>query len=225
MRQVVASEASSATLAVPLTGGTAAGDGLVAAIALKAGSSASVNSVQDSSGATWTRGAAGFLTGTDSRVELWYRLGAPSLSSVTITLSAAKSAAAEVSEWSGLAAADKAGGGSTASTTTATTPTITTTAPFDLVIGAINYPNSVTSTLSTGAFSPLLDFGYSTTVHGRAAYELDHQYRDLPGRLDALRRERRSRKRHPGAQRCRSSAAHEGAADLGSCECRWAAVG
>jgi acid phosphatase type 7 len=171
VRQVAASEASNSTLAVPLTGGTTAGDGFVAAIALKAGSSASVSSVQDSSGATWTRGAAGFLTGTDSRVELWYRLGAPSLSSVTITLSAAKSAAAELSEWSGLAAADKAAGASNASATTAATPTITTTAPFDLVIGAINYPNSVTSTLSTGGFSPLLDFGYSTTVHGRAAYD------------------------------------------------------
>jgi hypothetical protein len=172
VQQVAASEASSSTLTVPLIGGTTAGDGLVAAIALKAGSSASVSSVQDSNGATWTRGAAGFLTGTDSRIELWYRLGAPSLSNVTITLSAAKSAAAEVSEWSGLAGVDKAAGGSTASATTATTPTITTTAPFDLVIGAINYPNNVTSTLSTAGFSPLTDFGYSTTGHGRAAYDL-----------------------------------------------------
>ena len=225
VRQVAASEASSSTLTVPLTGGTTAGDGLVAAIALKAGSSASVSSVQDSSGATWTRGAAGFLTGTDSRVELWYRLGAPSLSSVTITLSAAKSAAAELSEWSGLAAVDKAAGGSNASTTTATTPTITTTAPFDLVIGAINYPNNVTSTLSTAGFSPLTRL---RLLHHRprpCRLRPDHRYRRLPGRLDALRRERWSGGRRPGAQRCCSSAAHEGAADLGSCERRSAAVG
>ena len=53
VRQVTASEASSSTLTVPVEGGTTTGDGLVAAIALKAGSSASVNSVQDSSGGSW----------------------------------------------------------------------------------------------------------------------------------------------------------------------------
>ena len=40
------------------------------------------------------------------------------------------------------------------------------------MIGAINYPNNVTSTLSTAGFSPLTDFGYSTTGHGRAVYDL-----------------------------------------------------
>jgi hypothetical protein len=170
VRQVTASVASSATLTVPLSG-TAAGDGLVAAVAIKAGSSASVSSVQDSSGGTWVRGATGFLTGTNSRVELWYRLNAPSLSGLTITLSSAHAATADVTEWTGLVAADTAGGGSTASATTAGTPTIATGNPTDLVIGAINYPNDVTSTLG-GGFTSLTDFGYSTTVHGRAAFAL-----------------------------------------------------
>jgi hypothetical protein len=40
------------------------------------------------------------------------------------------------------------------------------------VIGAINYPNDVSSTLAAGPFNALTDFGYSTTVHGRIAYAL-----------------------------------------------------
>jgi hypothetical protein len=173
VRQVTANVASSSTLTVPLSGGTTAGDGLVAAVALKAGSSASVSSVQDSSGGTWTRGAVGFLTGSNSRIELWYRLNAPTVTSVTVTLSSAKSASAEVSEWSGLAGSvDAAAGGSNASAATAAAPAITTSNPNDLVIGAINYPNAVNSTLTSGAFTPLADFGYSTTVHGRAGYAL-----------------------------------------------------
>jgi len=159
---------------VPVTGGTTTGDGLVAAIALKAGSSASVSSVQDSGSGTWARGAVGYLTGTNSRIELWYRLAAPSVTSVTITLSRAKSASAHVSEWSGLGTTlDTAGGGSDGSAASAATPLITTGGTADLVITAINYPNDVSSTLAAaGPFNTLTDFGYSTTVHGRIAYAL-----------------------------------------------------
>jgi hypothetical protein len=171
VRQVTANAASTSTLTVPLAG-TAAGDGLVAAIAVKAGSSASVSSVQDSGGGMWARGAVGYLTGSNSRVELWYRLNAPSLSSLTITLSAAKSVSAQVSEWTGLVGPDTAAGGSNASATTAATPNLSTGNPGDLLVGAINYPNSVTSTLTPGPFTPLSDFGYSTSIHGRAAYAL-----------------------------------------------------
>jgi hypothetical protein len=175
VREVTANEASSSTLTVPVTDGTTTGDGLVAAIALKAGSSASVGSVQDSGGGTWARGAVGYLTGTNSRIELWYRLAAPSVTSVTITLSRAKSASADVSEWSGLGTTldTAAGGGSDASAASAATPLITTGGTPDLVITAINYPNDVSSTLAAaGPFNTLTDFGYSTTVHGRIAYAL-----------------------------------------------------
>jgi hypothetical protein len=159
---------------VPVAGGTTTGDGLVAAIALKAGSSASVSSVQDSGGGTWARGAVGYLTGSNSRIELWYRLAAPSLASVTVTLSRAKSASAAVSEWSGLGTTlDTAGGGSSdESAASVAAPQITTGGTTDLVISAINYPNDVNATLAPGPFNPLTDFGYSTTVHGRIAYAL-----------------------------------------------------
>jgi hypothetical protein len=160
-------------LTVPVADGTTTGDGLVAAIALKAGSSASVSSVQDSGGGSWTRGAVGYLTGSNSRVELWYRLAAPSLTSVTITLSRARSASADVSEWSGLGTTvDTAAGGSGGCATSAATPLITTGGTADLVISAINYPNDVSSTLAMGPFNPLTDFDYSTTIHGRIAYAI-----------------------------------------------------
>jgi hypothetical protein len=40
------------------------------------------------------------------------------------------------------------------------------------VIGAINYPNAVTSSLSTTGFTSLSDFSLGTTVHGRAGYAI-----------------------------------------------------
>ena len=174
VRQVTANEASSSTLAVPVEGGTTTGDGLVAAIALKAGSSASVNSVQDSSGGGWVRGAVGYLTGSNSRIELWYRLAAPDVTSVTVALSRGRSASAEVTEWSGLVTTpvDTAGGGSDESAASVSTPLITTGGAGDLVISAINYPNNVSSSLAAGPFNALTDFGYSTTIHGRIAYAL-----------------------------------------------------
>jgi hypothetical protein len=173
VQQAMASAASASALSVPLASASTAGDGLVAAVALKAGSSASVAAVQDSSGGSWTLGAVGYLTGKNSRVELWYRLGAPSVSSVTVTLSRAKAVSAEVSEWRGLAALDRAAGGSSSATaSSAATPAITTSGSSDLVVGAINYPSSVTSSLDPGSFTGLPDFGYSTTVHGRSAYAL-----------------------------------------------------
>lgn len=163
--------ATAATLVVAPSAPTTPGDALVAVIAVKAGSSAAVTSVVDSAGGSWTKGPVGFLTGTDSRVEIWYRLGAPSVSSVTITLSASKSFGANVSEWSGVgSAADGSAGGNTPSGTSAATPTLTTTRAGDLVLGAINYPASVSSTLSSAAFTSLADVSASTTLHGRAAY-------------------------------------------------------
>jgi hypothetical protein len=60
------------------------------------------------------------------------------------------------------------------------------------VIGAINYPNNVTSTLSTAGQSA----HRLRLLHHRPRprrLRPDHRHRRLPGRLDALRRERRSR--------------------------------
>jgi acid phosphatase type 7 len=174
VQQKVAS-GNTGTLPATLTSSSTPGNALVAVVALAAGSSASVVSVTDSAGATWTRGPVGFLTGVNSRVEIWYRLDATSVTSVTATLSAAKSAAVNVTEWSGVASSSAVDGslaGNGASATTVTTPSLATTNATDLVIGAINYPVTATSTLSSGPFISLSDLNASTSVHGRAAYAL-----------------------------------------------------
>ncbi len=164
---------STASLTVALSPGSASGDTLVAAIALAAGSSASVTGVTDSGGGTWVKGAVGFQTSTNSRVEIWYRLGGPASTSVTIALSASKAVSANISEWSGSGwALDKSASLGNASGTTASTGTAATTNATDLVIGAINYPAAVTSTLTTGSFTGLADFSSGAGVHGRAAYDV-----------------------------------------------------
>jgi hypothetical protein len=174
VQQATGSVSSGTTLTLAAGSATRAGDALVAAIALRAGSSASVTAVRDSAGGTWTKGAVGYLTGTNSRVELWYRLATPAVTSVTVTLSKSLSATGLLTEWAGISQLDTAAGGSNASSTTASTPTVTTTST-DLVIGAINYPNSAGSSLQTTGYTPLNDYSLSTTIHGRAAYTLTNQ--------------------------------------------------
>jgi hypothetical protein len=145
----------------------------VAIITVKAGGSVTVASVVDSSGAAWTKGAVGFLSGSNTRVETWYRLGAPAVGSVTATFSAPNTATANVTEWNGVATTgtlDGAQGSGSAASTTAAAPSITTTQPGDLVISAINYPGNVASALANGGFTALTSFSMPTLVNGRAAY-------------------------------------------------------
>src|SRR5829696_3392548 len=140
-------QATGAT-SVPATGFnvpilSTSGDTLVASIAVQAGTTTSVSSVTDSAGNTWSRGPVGFLSGSNTRVEIWYSTGAASVSSVSVNLSAPDLASANVSEWSGVAAAgalDSAAGRGNASSTTASTPSIATTNANDLIVGAINFP-------------------------------------------------------------------------------------
>ena len=162
--------ASTTSFTVPITSTT--GNTLVASIAVQAGTTTSVLSVTDSAGNNWTKGPVGYLSGSNTRVELWYSSGSAAVTSVTATLSAADLASANVSEWSGVSAAgalDAAGGQGNASSTTATTPSIATTGPNSVVIGAVNFPSSVASTLATPGFTSLDDFNVST-VKGRAAF-------------------------------------------------------
>jgi hypothetical protein len=171
VKQATGSVSGGTSLAVPVA--SVAGNALVANIAVKAGGSVSVASVRDSTGATWTKGAVGFLSGSNTRVETWYRLGAPAVTSVTATLSASNTAAANVTEWRGVAAVgalDGALGAGTAASTTAAAPSVTTTQPGDLVIGAVNYAGNAASTLASGGFTALSPFSVTTVVNGRAAY-------------------------------------------------------
>ncbi len=164
------------TVTATLQSASLPGDTLVAVVALAAGSSASVLSVTDSASGSWVKGPVGFLTGINSRVEIWYRLGAPTVTSVTVTLSAAKSAAVSVSEWSGIATAsqpDKSAGGSGASATTIATATgFNTLNASDLLIAAANYPATATASLTSAGWTVLDSFSQGTGVHGLAAYQI-----------------------------------------------------
>ena len=160
------------SLSVPIASG--AGHALVAAIAVQAGTTTSVTSVEDSAGNAWTKGPVGFLAGSNTRIEIWYSMGASSVTQVTANLSAADIVSANVSEWSGVAAAqavDAFAGQGNVSATTAPTPSITTTNANDVVLGAINFPRAVSATLATPGFSALNNFNAST-VSGRAAYDI-----------------------------------------------------
>lgn len=173
VQQTVASLASGSTFTFSPSAATTGGDALVVAIAVRAGGSVTVAAVRDSSGTNWTKGPVGYLSGANTRVELWYRINSPSVSSLTVTLSGSDAASALFTEWAGVATAsalDGSAGSGAASSTTAATPQLTTANATDLVIGAVNYPASVSSTLATGAFAGLNDFSLSTTIHGRAAY-------------------------------------------------------
>ena len=163
---------SPASLPVTLSPASGTGHALVAVVVIAAGSSASVSSVSDSAGGSWTGGPIGFLTGTNSRAEIWYRINAPSVTTVTVTLSASKALAVNVSEWSGVAALDRSASGSGASSNSISTSSLTTTNAKDLVIGATNYPATATATLTPGTFTSLTAFDSGSGVHGRAAYQI-----------------------------------------------------
>ncbi|HST14090.1 MAG TPA: chitobiase/beta-hexosaminidase C-terminal domain-containing protein, partial [Gaiellaceae bacterium] len=174
--QATASSSSSAgslTVNIPAT---TAGDALVAAIAVQAASTGPINAVTDSAGGTWTKGPVGSLTGSNTRIELWYRLNASSVTSVTASFASgtSKPLAINLTEWSGVAstAGVDAQTNGTGTSTTAAPPALTTTNASDVVIGAINFSStSATSGAPSNGFTALNDLNM-TTSHGRVAYRL-----------------------------------------------------
>jgi Big-like domain-containing protein/calcineurin-like phosphoesterase family protein len=171
VRQATRASTTGTTLNVPIS--ATAGDTLVASIAVAAGSSKFVTGVTDSTGAPWTKGPVGFLSGANNHVEMWYRVNVPAgITQVTATLNTSGVSSATVSEWSGVQAVDTSAGRGNASSTTAATPTITTTNADDLIIGAINYPGAISSTLTTAGFTSLSNFNSGTSTNGRAAYRI-----------------------------------------------------
>jgi len=160
------------SLTIPIASG--AGNALVATVAVQAGTTSKVTGVTDTAGNPWALGPVGLLSGSNTRVEMWYSTGAAPVAGVTVNLSAADLASANVSEWSGVAATQAldafAGQGNTSSTTAAT-PSIATSNANDLVLGAINFPRAAASTLGTTGFTALDNFNAST-VSGRAAYRV-----------------------------------------------------
>jgi hypothetical protein len=172
VRNAVGSTAGGTTFDVPIA--STAGDALVASIALQAGSTAAVSSVTDSAGGTWTKGSVGYVAGFSTRIELWYRTAGPPVTSATVTLTAARTASANVAEFTGITATgalDAAAGVGNNTSTIAPFPPVTTTTTKGLIVGAINYPGAPTSTLNAPGFTPLSNFTVST-VNARAAYRI-----------------------------------------------------
>ena len=165
--------AAASSLTVPIASG--AGNALVATIAVQAGTTTKVTGVTDSAGNPWTLGPVGLLSGSNTRVEIWHSTGAAPVASVTVNLSAADLASANVSEWSGVAADVRpwmrSPGRATPRRPRRPRPSIATTNANDLVLGAINFPRAAASTLTTPGFTALDNFNAST-VSGRAAYRV-----------------------------------------------------
>ena len=178
--------AAASSLTVPIASG--AGNALVATIAVQAGTTTKVTGVTDSAGNPWTIGPVGLLAGSNTRVEIWHSTGAAPVAGVTVNLSAADLASANISEWSGVAptqAVDAFAGQGNASSTTAATPSIATTNANDLVLGAINFPRAAASTLATTGFTALDNFNAST-VSGRAAYRVVSATGSSLARMDTV---------------------------------------
>jgi cellulose 1,4-beta-cellobiosidase len=172
VRDAIGGTTGGTSFTVPIV--STAGDALVASVAIQAGSTAAVSGIADSAGGTWTRGPVGFLSGASTRIELWYRTAGAPVTSATVTLNTAKAASANVAEFTGIAttaALDASAATSTATSTIAALPALTTTNANDLVVGAVNYPGTATSTLNATGFSALSSFTTST-VNGRAAYRI-----------------------------------------------------
>lgn len=151
--QVATAGSNTAVSSITTAGGaglvaTTAGNTLVAFCHLRTGSTQSVTSVTDSAGNTgWARDVSAFLTGNNTKTEIWRCRGAASVTSVTGTWSAALISSLTVYEIAGdTATVVTAGAGNAASTTP---PATTVAAPGNApVLGGTTYVNATAPTLA-----------------------------------------------------------------------------
>jgi hypothetical protein len=120
---------------------TTAGNTLVAKCHLRTGATQSVSSVTDSASNTWTLQVSAFLSGQNTKVEIWTCVAAASVTSITMTTSASVWQSLHIEEWSGVTTpVTSAGAGAAASTTpAAVTVSVVSGQP---VSGGITYPNA-----------------------------------------------------------------------------------
>lgn len=161
---------------------TVAGNCLVALIALHTGATQSVSSI--SGGGTWSSaGAAGLVSGSSSRIEIWVCPNCSSVSSVSITLSTSIGGACTILEFSGVALAspvDQYNSTGITGTAVNTNTTPTTTGANDAVVGGISWTGTTTvsamgaiggTTGSYNALTGVTDTG-SIGMNLAAAYQL-----------------------------------------------------
>ena len=163
-----------AATSVPVTvPATTAGNALVLVIANGSGLTNPVSGVTDTAGNAWALGSAGFQSGSNTRIEIWYALNAASTTQVTVTKGSAAVCAIGITEWAGVAqvgALDQAAGAGSATATSHTAGPVTTTFANELLIGGISFTGAAVSTLTTPGFTALTDL--SNTQRGRAAYAI-----------------------------------------------------
>lgn len=171
VQQVTGSGATTTpVVAVPTT---TAGNALVLVIVNGTGATNPVSAVNDNGGNTWTLGAAGFQSGSNTRIEIWYSLNTAPTTSVTVTKGSTAVCAIGITEWSGVAltgALDQAAGAGSATATSHTAGPVTTTSADELLIGGISFTGSATTTLNAAGFTSLTDL--SNTQRGRVAYRV-----------------------------------------------------
>lgn len=138
---------------------TTAGALLVAFVALRTGTTNSVTSITDSAGNTWTLQTMGFATGANTKMECWTSVGAASITSLTVNLSASVATSVTLFEVTGASSATpvnvKTTSGSTSGDTTSDTSytagTLTPSAGGNyLLLHGVNW--ATTSTVAT--FTP-----------------------------------------------------------------------
>jgi len=142
-----------------------------------------LQSVSDDNGGTW-QSTTLQANGAAAAIQIWYCVNHPGgPTNVVATYSAnVGGAAADLSEWSGIAAAVPldASAGATGSSTTPSTGIVMTSNPVDLVIGAAAQQNKLTiSSGPTNSFTALTDAvttGSSGNVNTMSGYQIENAF-------------------------------------------------
>jgi hypothetical protein len=131
-----------------------------------------LSGVTDSASQTWSLATIGAVSGSsDTRIECWYIANTANITSVTLNSTASQTYAWNLTEWSGAAtssvldvASPNPSGQS--SGTAVVTPSITTTGSTDLVLAAVNNPNSFGDTFNAGGSAPTTGWMALTGFNG-----------------------------------------------------------
>src|SRR3954469_22684545 len=152
---IVVTSATSITLSTattPAIAATVTGNALVAKVHLKTGGTQSVSGIADSAGNTWALDVAAFLSGANSRVEIWRCQSAASITSITVTATTSLALELLLEEWSGTTTpVTTAGAGSAATTTPASVTVATDTG--QPVSGPISYVNGTAPSALASPFT------------------------------------------------------------------------
>jgi hypothetical protein len=155
-KNILVAAATSITLSTattPALATTAAGNTLVAKIHVKTGSTQSVSSITDSAGNTWGPAeVVAFLSGSNTRTEIWAVDNAASITSITVNVTASLAIELLLEEWSGVTRPFVTAGAGTAATTTPAAVTVAT-AVGQPVSGAISYVNGTAPSALASPFT------------------------------------------------------------------------